>query len=378
MSHPNVYKIDLSEFDKYFSSLQKAGYSIIGPTVRDQAIIYDELAAVEDLPIGWTDEQDRGTYRIKKRGDKAYFGYNAGPHSWKKYLFPPRRKLWEASRKEGLITLTEEPITPKKMVFLGVRSCEIEAIFIQDKVFIEGNYIDPFYRSQRDHALIIAVNCTKAASTCFCTSMNTGPESQRGFDLSLTEIINGNDHYFIVHIGTEKGRKTLEDISLIPADEKNLVAEKKGIQQAKEQMKKQRGMDTEDLNHLLYRNMENPRWEEVAKRCLSCANCTLVCPTCFCSNTEDVADLTGDHAERWKTWDSCFNPDHSYIHGGSIRDSTKSRYRQWLTHKVGSWIDQFGTSGCVGCGRCIAWCPVGIDIREEIAAIRESDNNERV
>jgi formate hydrogenlyase subunit 6/NADH:ubiquinone oxidoreductase subunit I len=134
-----------------------------------------------------------------------------------------------------------------------------------------------------------------------------------------------------------------------------------------------RSLNTIGIKDLLYRNAEHPRWDEVATRCLSCANCTMVCPTCFCTTVEDVTDLTGEHAERWRKWDSCFTMDFSYIHGGSVRPSVKARYRQWLTHKLASWIDQFGVSGCVGCGRCITWCPAGIDITEEVRAIRDSE-----
>src|ERR1043166_5111906 len=104
-----------------------------------------------------------------------------------------------------------------------------------------------------------------------------------------------------------------------------------------------RQLETDGLNQLLYRNYEHPHWEDIASRCLSCANCTMVCPTCFCTTTVDVTDLTGDHAERWRRWDSCFNPDFPYIHGGEIRPSTASRYRQWISHKLSTWHDQFGS-----------------------------------
>jgi len=130
-----------------------------------------------------------------------------------------------------------------------------------------------------------------------------------------------------------------------------------------------RQVDTSGLKELLYQSYDHPRWDEVASRCLTCANCTMVCPTCFCTTTEDVTDLTVGHAERWQRWDSCFDPDFSYLHGGPVRRSGAARYRHWLTHKLGTWHEQFGSSGCVGCGRCIVWCPVGIDLTAEVAAL---------
>ena len=134
-----------------------------------------------------------------------------------------------------------------------------------------------------------------------------------------------------------------------------------------------REMPGDDVPALLMRNLEHPRWAEVAGRCLTCANCTMVCPTCFCTSVEETSDLTGQESGRTRRWDSCFTMDFSYIHGGSVRSSASSRYRQWMTHKLATWVGQFGTSGCVGCGRCITWCPVGIDITEEVRAIRDTD-----
>jgi Fe-S-cluster-containing hydrogenase component 2 len=134
-----------------------------------------------------------------------------------------------------------------------------------------------------------------------------------------------------------------------------------------------RTVDVTDIRNLLHRNQEHPRWDDVAERCLACTNCTLVCPTCFCSSVEDVTDLSFENAERIRRWDSCFNPEFASVHGGNFRPTIRGRYRQWLTHKFASWFDQFDVSGCVGCGRCITWCPVGIDVTEEITAILATD-----
>jgi ferredoxin len=136
-----------------------------------------------------------------------------------------------------------------------------------------------------------------------------------------------------------------------------------------------RAMQSDDVRDLLMRNLEHRRWDQVADRCLSCGNCTMVCPTCFCTTVEETSGLTGAESARSRRWDSCFTMDFSYIHGGSVRSSTRSRYRQWMTHKLATWHDQFDMSGCVGCGRCITWCPVGIDITEEVRAIRDDGPN---
>jgi sulfhydrogenase subunit beta (sulfur reductase) len=358
------------EFPHLLDVLKTRGYQVIGPTVRDGAIVYDELSSASDLPVGWTDEQEGGRYRLLKRRDKAFFGYVVGPHSWKKYVHPPVVRLWKASRDGNGFQIEEEKAADRKMAFIGVRACELHAIAIQDKVFLGGNVVDSQYRARRDGIFVMAINCGQAGNTCFCTSMNTGPKATSGFDLALTEILDGNEHYFIVEIGTPLGAEILSSLATKPAGADKL--EKAESIHARTSKQMGRTLDTTGIKELLYGNYEHSRWDEVAGRCLTCGNCTMVCPTCFCSTVEDVTDLTGDHAERWRKWDSCFASDFSYIHGGSVRTTVKSRYRQWMTHKLATWIDQFGSSGCVGCGRCITWCPVAIDITEEVRAIRES------
>ena len=350
-------------------ALVSLGYRTLGPSVRDGAIVYDDIAGIADLPGGWTERQDAGTYALERRGDGAYFGYAVGPHSWKQFLHPPVETLWSAKRGEDEGLAFSAPEAPsEKFAFIGVRSCEIQAITIQDKVFCGGAHSDTAYAARRADAFILAVNCGEAGGTCFCVSMQAGPKATSGFDLALTELIDKAGHRFLVEIGSDKGAELVGLVPHEPATRSEIEAAKAVVEATAGQMG--RRLDTNGLKQLLQDNLEHPRWDDVAARCLTCANCTMVCPTCFCTTVEDHTDLMGETAERVRKWDSCFTMDFSYIHGGSVRPSAKSRYRQWMTHKLANWIDQFGSSGCVGCGRCISWCPVGIDITEEVAAIR--------
>jgi ferredoxin len=365
--------VDWGGLDALFRVLRDAGFQIVGPRVRDGAIVLDQLASVSDLPVGVGEVQDGGTYRLRQRDDRAAFGYAAGPQSWRRFLSPPRELLWRASRSdggfhiEGGTDVAPAPEGPRRYAFVGVRACDLHAIEIQDRVFASHAHPDPRYASRRADALIVAVNCTEPGGTCFCASMGTGPRVRAGHDLALTELTDGA-HRFVIEVGSEAGAEVLASVPQRPAEPEETSDAAGLVEAAKDHMG--RSLESTGLQELLAETLEHPRWDTVAERCLSCANCTLACPTCFCSTVEDTTDLAGDHAERWRRWDSCFTADFSYLNGGPVRSSTRSRYRQWLTHKLGTWHDQFGTSGCVGCGRCITWCPVGIDLTEEIAALR--------
>ncbi|HEX6023182.1 MAG TPA: 4Fe-4S dicluster domain-containing protein [Solirubrobacter sp.] len=358
--------LDLEGFDALISALVQSGYRVIGPTVRDGAIVYDEIVARDDLPVGWGDEQEAGRYRLRRREDAALFGYAVGPHSWKRYQLPPETRLWRARLSEdgSLIDFADDDAEPAQpLAFLGVRSCELHAMGIMERVLGEG--------AAAQDAFLVAVQCGVAGGTCFCASMGTGPRASDGFDLALTELIDDGGHRFVVEAGTRRGAEILDDLpSASPADAADAAAAEAVTARTAAQMG--RTLDADGVHDLLLSNLEHPRWDDVAERCLTCGNCTMVCPTCFCTTVEDITDLDG-HVERHRRWDSCFTIDYSRMHGGSARTSSRSRYRQWLTHKLATWIDQFGTSGCVGCGRCITWCPVGIDITEEVAAIGVDD-----
>jgi sulfhydrogenase subunit beta (sulfur reductase) len=371
-SRDSPHLLSLTQLNLLMQALNRRGYEVVGPSIRDGAILYDRVSSVEDLPKGWTDEQQGGKYKLKRRGDEALFGYTVGPYTWKKFLFPANARLWKAQRTNGHFQILPEEPQATKFAFLGVRACELHAIVIQDKVFLQGLFADPAYRSRRGDNFVVAVNCAQAGGTCFCDSMGTGPKAVTGYDLSLTEVVRDNQHFLLVQCGTKAGAEVLSEIPAEVASEEEIAAANAIVEETARHMG--RSLQTNGLKELLYRNAENPRWDAVAARCLSCANCTTVCPTCFCSTVEDLTDLGGQLAERVRKWDSCFTTDFSYLHGGSVRATPRAKFRQWMMHKLAYWIDQFGACGCVGCGRCITWCPVGIDLTEEARAIRESEN----
>jgi Fe-S-cluster-containing hydrogenase component 2 len=360
---------DASALGELLGALTRRGYQIVGPTIRDGAIVYDAIESAAELPAGWGAEQDAGRYRLRKRDDGALFGYVIGPGSWKRFLHPADVLLSAAERTGELFRiLPGDPPPPAPYAFLGVRACDLAAIERQDRILLGDRYVDFVYRQRREGAFLVVVQCTESAPTCFCASMSTGPKAGTGFDIALTEIVEPDRHIFLAAAGTARGAEVLAEVAHARSNAETRAKARSAMAQAASTQS--RRIDTAGLREALYEAFESPRWDKVAARCLACANCTMVCPTCFCMTVEDSSDVTGHRADRRRKWDSCFTQMFSYIHGGSVRLSAKSRYRQWLTHKLAAWIDQFGESGCVGCGRCITWCPVGIDITEEAAAIR--------
>lgn len=366
-------------FRRLLDRLRASGHELIGPTISDGAIVYGPISGVDDLPIGWTDEQGPGRYRLRERDDRAHFGYVVGPQGPRRQLTPPVEPLVRIrlGPREGpgpraptaieAVEAIEDRGRP--LALIGVRACELAAMAIQDRVWAGGPFVDARYARRRERALVIAVDCLEPGELCFCVSTGTGPAVEDGFDLRLTEL--GEE--FLVEIGSERGRELVEGLGehAERATAKLLAARSRGVLDAAIELRgRERQLELDGLPELLFANLDHPRWAEVAERCLSCGNCTQVCPTCFCHRIEEQAPLDADVSERVRYWDSCFTDEHSRIHGAQFRPQIRERYRQWATHKLGSWVSQFGSSGCVGCGRCIAWCPVGIDITEEVAAIR--------
>lgn len=356
-------------------ALKGRGYRVVGPTVSDSAITYGEIDSIAELPVGWTEEQDAATYRLKRNGADTYFAHTVGPHSLKNSLYPPRATILESIRSDGAWTMKVPGTTVQPLAVIGPRACDLHALAMQDRVFLADRFVNPEYAARRAELFVLAVQCERAAPTCFCNSMDCGPMATSGFDLGLTELPDN----FVLEVGSERGGEIVVAADWRPCTTQEVAAALKIPRDTERAMNERvdprtgnrggRRIEQSGLHERLLGNLEDPRWDEVGARCLACGNCTMVCPTCFCSSVREVADLSGDHVTRVQEWDSCYNSEHSYMNSGTVRKTTRARYRQWLTHKLATWVDQFGTSGCVGCGRCITWCPVGIDITEEAAAV---------
>ncbi len=344
-------------------NLQQANYRCVGPQRRDGAIVYDSLRRVEQLPIGAHDRQSPGSYRIESDATQRCFAWANGPQALKPLLFTPREVLWRVQRDvQGHLKFVTEASHAEPLAVIGVRACDLAALRLLDQHFLRPDQPDPHYAARRATLFLVAVNCSHPAETCFCVSTGDGPVADTGHDISLTELDAG----FVVRIGSEAGQAVINALRLSAADATQLITEQHQNAAAAQQT---RHLPGRNLQGALFANLQHPRWDEVAARCLSCGNCTSVCPTCFCHRSFEQPQLDAQASEHGREWDSCFTEGHSAITGHTVRPDTRLRYRQWLTHKLGSWHEQYGRSGCVGCGRCITWCPVGIDITEEATAI---------
>ena len=375
----DVWFLSMQGLSQMISTLREKGYTVVAPTARDGVITFAEIVSVDQIAAGVRDEMGPGYYRLVDDPLSRPFNYVVGQDSPKRFFFPPKLELVTMHIEGKQFVLDNTAPKPPKLAILGVRPCDLAAIHVQDRVFGYGDEAaaqrceaDTYYNQARKQSLLIAVNCTQPSATCFCDSMGTGPRAKKGFDLSMTELGGG----FILRAGSDEGRDLVGELPVREPSPSEVELGQLKIDQAIERMG--RKLDTDHLMELFDEQIDHPSWDEVAKRCMTCSNCTMVCPTCFCSTVTDSNDLATGTATRTRHWESCFTHEFSYTTAGPVRGSTRARYRHWMRHKLGTWWHQFDSSGCVGCGRCITWCPVGIDITEQAHRLRhhrDSDNN---
>jgi len=368
-SEHNSMFLPRPSLQRLLDALRGAGYRCVGPRVKDNAVLYLPISSADELPSGVEVDQAPGQYRVRESSPSPrQFAWANGPQALKPLLFAPRETIWRATRTaEGGLSFAEAAVQSEAIALIGARACDLAALALQDKHFLHGEFPDPYYAQRRERLFIVAVNCSHPAATCFCASTGDGPRASSGFDLALSELDEG----FVIEAGSARGQPILDSLGLGPASAGQV--EQALAESERAAAMQTRSLPSHNLRDALFMNLDHPRWAEVADRCLSCGNCTSVCPTCFCHVENAAPALSGTESEQVREWDSCFTRGHSHIHGYTVRPDTRTRYRQWLTHKLGSWHDQFGRSGCVGCGRCISWCPVGIDITEEASAVCGDD-----
>ena len=341
---PEPHLLAKSSFQVLIDTLKKHQYKVLGPVVQEGAIKWDEIHRTADLPIGWRDHQEPGKYHLEKTDSRNIFNIVHGPESLKRQTFAPREHLLTIERKKKGFDVHPRLPQTERIALIGVRAFYLAGLKIQDRIFLQDQFPDPYYQARRENLFLVAVNCTRAHATCFCASMETGPKAHSGYDLVLTE----SEKDFLVQAGTSEGLSIFQALQLSPASPARVKEDDNRIAAcASSQTRK---IDNSRLPQGLYEAHDHKRWDEVATRCLACTNCTMVCPTCFCHSVEETPDLTQQTTEHVRVWDSCFTPNHGSIHGKSFRPTIKDRYRMWLTHKVASWIDLFGMSGCVGYG----------------------------
>lgn len=353
--------------------LKADGYGVIGPKRIGATILLGPLNSADDLAHGLRDAQQGGTYRLAPGDPDLTWESAVGMNSLRSFLFPAEQRLFRFRLEKERFVLDAGPPQAPRLAFLGVRPCDLAALKVQDRVFEangqEGTH-SPAERQDaetRRQTLMVVVNCTHPAQTCFCASMGTGPSATSGFDLCLTELRAG----CVIRSGSDAGQDLMRRLPLREPSSAELELAEIKLHNAREHMG--RHLPTEGLREALNRTVDHPQWDDVAKRCLSCGNCTLVCPTCFCSTVQDTNELESGAITRTRHWESCHSHQFSYTTAGPVRSTVRGRYRHWLRHKLCTWFDQFGCSGCVGCGRCITWCPVGIDLTAEASRLCRAD-----
>lgn len=357
-----------SRFQQLLDVLAAQGFKCVGPRVQDQVILYDEIGTVDDLPLGMEVEQAPGRFTLRPENHKRHFSWANTAQAIKPLSFASHEVLWHCEKDEqGRLSFRQHTPAQEPIAIIGARACDLAALKLQQQHFLSPYAEDPWFKQRVGNLFIVAVHCSHAADTCFCAHTGDGPRADDEFDIALHELDEG----FIVETGSYSGEQVVKQLDLLDVQQSQQDQADAQLQHCADSQSRRLPDHVKDR---LLQQLENPHWEKIGERCLSCGNCTAVCPTCFCHQQHDELSIADHSASHYREWSSCFTHNHGYISGYSFRPTRTRRYRQWLTHKFANWYDQYGRSGCVGCGRCITWCPVGIDVTEELAALCENES----
>jgi ferredoxin len=356
-----------AQLQQLFDVLHQQGFACVGPKQADNAIVYAEIQGVDDLPKGLEVDQSPGQFSMQQQEHDRHFSWANTAQAIKPLSFTSREVLWQCEKDaQGNLHFKQHMPPSRAIAIIGARACDLAALRLQEQHFLNPYAEDPWFKQRIGNLFIVAVHCSHAAATCFCHNTGDGPRASRDFDIAMHELDQG----FILEAGSYSGEKILRKLALdkITAQHSKLAEE-----QINTTISRQTRTLPAEVKDILLQRLEHPHWEKVGERCLSCGNCTAVCPTCFCHQQHDEFSMANNTGSHYREWSSCFTHNHGYISGHSLRPTTARRYRQWLTHKFANWYEQYGRSGCVGCGRCITWCPVGIDVTVELKALCESE-----
>lgn len=338
----DLYSGGLGELRDLYFILKSRRFRVVGPKVIDEVLRIGVVDGFSDFPFS------SGSSAPWRLSDGSF---QVPPDSLKRFLYPPELELF---RVEKGFRINIPRHNYPKTAFFGITPCDMASVLVMDRVQLGK---DPYYTMARRKSLFVVQNCLKPGPTCFCSSTGSGPESKEGFDISYT-IISPSEVLF--RPGSEVGLDILTDLSLEPASQEAVRRYRKLINEAS--VKAVADFTGAEVPDVLETMLEPQVWKEVSEGCLGCANCNMVCPTCFCFDIIDKLSLDGS-GRRVRIWDGCHSYSYAEVAGGNIRKDLWARYRHWVLHKFSYWVKQFGTLGCVGCGRCIAWCPAGIDLR---------------
>lgn len=278
----------------------------------------------------------------------------------KQLFLPQSERLFSIERDGEKVTLDSRGPLKKKRIILGAKSCEVKGLELLANVYGSAEHPDELFLDRKKNTIIIGLTCDKPADTCFCIALGVNPVEEKGMDIVLTKI-NGE---FVIKSFTRQGEDLLKEYGNLLEDASKEELDKKKKLEEVIPGKQNVSLDLSGIKSKLDNGFDHPVWEEENLRCIACGACAYLCPVCQCFDIHDETGKGGALA-RYRTWDTCMSPDFTQMAGGhNPRAKKRNRFRQRFMHKFKYYPDLFNTPGCTGCGRCIQFCPVNIDIVE--------------